>query len=237
MWISPAYERDYREWMVNGHFEGVLTWSQASLTDALAQQHPTLIASALWGFSTCYHTRGAVALLEKQASGWRDIQAGYWADVYALRFEIISVTQPAWSQASRFIKSNELVTTLAFARLFGQTADRDWLEQAVASHYKSGPHISDGQPGGVLLSALRNPSSAYSRRELFEDRRACCRGRDAYPKRPTEVVPVGVIDLENILHYPSDAAFQYSMEEFLPTEDHLVTESIVAYHTWYPQLG
>src|SRR5262245_26689920 len=83
VWISPAYERDYREWIEKGLFEEVLARSQASLSKALARQHPALIASGLSGLATCYYTRGAVGLLEKDASAWRDIQAGYSAHLYS----------------------------------------------------------------------------------------------------------------------------------------------------------
>jgi hypothetical protein len=234
MWISPAYERDYRDWIAKGQFDHLVAREHKYLAESLAEQHPALIATSLSTLATCYHTRGAVKLLEKQQSGWHDTQAGYWASLYALRFEIIAVTLPAWSHGRSFNCSTELAVALAFSRLFQQAADNAWLERAMAQHFDTGPHVTPGEPGAILLTALAAPKIEYSRDELLKDRRACCRSRDAYPTRPTEIIPIGVLDLEAILHYPDQAAFSYSANHFEPTEDDQIVEAIANYHISYP---
>ena len=234
MWISQAYEREYRDWIASGQFDRLIGREREYLSEALDEEHPALIATSLSIIATCYHTRGAVSLLEKHNSGWRDIQAGYWADLYALRFEIIAITLPAWSQGRTFNSSAELVVALAFSRLFEQTEDEVWLEQAIDQYFDSGPHVANSQPGSLLLSAMKNTAIHYPFDDLLRDRRACSLTRDSYPKRPTDITPVGVIDLETIIHYPAQAAFQYPREGFQPTEDNQITDSIAAYHASYP---
>jgi hypothetical protein len=234
MWISSSYKRDYRDWIGKGQYQRIRERERRYLANALAKENPAPIATSLSAIATCHHTRGAVALLEHQQAGWHDIQAGYWAKLYALRFEVKAVTLPAWSRGRSFNQSAELAVTLAFSRLFQQTADRKWLDEALAAHFDSGPHVASGQPGHLLLTAMVAESVECTREDLLNDRRDCCRTRDAYPKRPTEVIPIGVIDIEAIIHYPGDAAFPYSVDRFEPTDDEQLADSIAAYHTMYP---
>lgn len=172
MRISPAYEREYRDWIAKGQFERLLAREREFLSDALSRQHPALAATSLSTLGTCYYTRGSVFLLDNDQAGWYDVQAGYWAALYSLRFEIIAATLPAWSQGRSFSRSTELVTTLAFSRLFQQPEDGAWLEQAIAQHVRKAPHVTDGQTGHLLLAAMLNDKVACTRNESLADRRA-----------------------------------------------------------------
>src|SRR4051794_16149648 len=53
-------------------------------------------------------------------------------------------------------------------------------------------------------------------------------------KRPTEIVPFGVLDIEAVLRFPAQASFQYPESlGFNPTEENAIGECVIAYGNWY----
>ena len=84
---SLAFTRQYREWLAR-HFQRVYRQGSESLSQAITAQRPDLVTPALKELAICLHTRGAVSLLDGNQQGWHDIQAGYLADLYAIRFAI-----------------------------------------------------------------------------------------------------------------------------------------------------
>ena len=232
-----SYAEEYREWIRKGGFREVYGRAISDLPNALKQEHPALVALNLSSIATCYYMRGVVAVLDGKQNGWRDIQCGYWASVEMLRFEIKSVTLPAWSAGRSFLASSqlELVLTLGLARLFRQEVDASWLSSAIATHFHPeealGTKISHGR---LLLESILKPEENFSFSDLLRDRNQCCSKRDEWPKRPTEIVPFGVLDIEAVLRFPAQASFQYPESlGFNPTEENAIGECVIAYGNWY----
>ena len=154
--VSPAYAKEYRDWMVL-HYQDVYKWALEGLPEALKLQHPALMDMNLDSIALCYCTRGAVALLGSDMNGWRDIQTGYWASVYKLRFELKSVTLPAWFEGRVFPGESqvELVLTLGLAKLFQQGSDISWLLLAIDTHFDSNAALGiDIDDGTLMLEAI-----------------------------------------------------------------------------------
>jgi hypothetical protein len=223
--------------MARGHFQEVHQRALDGLPKALQLEHPALMAMNLGDIATCYYTRGAVALLDGDRAGWHDIQCGYSAALYDLRFELKAVTLPAWSTGRVFSGASqvELVLTLGLAKLFRQESDASWLLSAVDARFNTedalGTKIDDGT---LLLDSILGTDEGFSYADLLKDRKQCCKKRDAWPKRPTEIRPFGVLDIEAMLCFPQESSFQYSNStEFKPTEEKAVAEAVTAFENWY----
>src|SRR5262249_27848684 len=122
MWISPAYAREYKEWILGGMFGELYGRATTALAKDYQEQHPALIATDLQELATCYYRRGTVSLLEGDSAGWHDVQCGYWAALYRIGFELKAITLPARSAGRSFAPRDmcELVVLLGLARLFSQ---------------------------------------------------------------------------------------------------------------------
>jgi hypothetical protein len=230
--ISRVYERQYREWIQMGGFEEQYQRVVPDMREALKKNQPPLLAVNLRFLATCYHARGVVALLEGHSAGWRDVQCGFGAGVYGLRFEIEALV---WAGSKgRGLSpedTTEAVMILGLAKLFGQKAEEKWLKSAIAGHMDVsealGPKVAAGRK---ILDAIV-AGTAYSLGELREDRKECCRKREAWPPRPTEIMPFGVLDVEAMVTYPEEASFRYpEAMGFEPTSDAWVEEAVAAYH-------
>jgi hypothetical protein len=232
MWISPSYAAEYRDWLAKGLFTEIHLREAAELQSSLKNEHPAMIATSLDGFATCYYTRGVVSIMEGRTAGWSDLQCGYWAMLYSLFFEIKAITLPAWSQGRKFTprKMIELVLTSGLARLYRQEGDLIRLRECIDIHFSwdqaLGPKTDAGRK---ILESILDPDKEFTRQELLQDRKDCCNNRDAWPTRPTEVVPFGVLDVEIALRFPGGAAFKFS-GDFKPTNDDQITQAIVTYH-------
>jgi hypothetical protein len=230
---SPAYSREYREWLAEGNFERVYGYGRKSIVDGLESKLPHLVASGLEYVSCCYYTRGAVALLEGNSQGWRDIQCGYLAKSYSIRFVI-----PLQSGILASVKDSpdnlvETVMTLALAQLFRLSFDETFLREWLTPRYDRQKLTSKVNSGGLILDSVYLHSHSIAESDLKRDRKECCQKRDAYPKRPTEIRPFGTLDVEMAINYPESAEFGYPTIDYSPTEDELVIEGITAYHQWH----
>jgi hypothetical protein len=236
--ISPAYANDYREWMQNGNFDGIYQRELPKMRAALKEEGNSLIysplSSCLDSIATYYFHRGTVALLEGDNEGWGDVQCGFWAAVYHLRYDIIPIVR--WGRG-RFVPwdTTEAVMLLGLAKLFGQEMEASFLKSEIAEHLPSfdealGDKVASGRK--IMDSIFKD--TAYSFEELLKDRKECCQKRDAWPRRPTEITPFGVIDVEAMLKHPNEASFRYPIGmEFKPTPDGAVEDAIAAYHVWF----
>jgi hypothetical protein len=179
--MSPAYVKEYREWIRKDGFRELYGRAISALPKSLKQEHPALVALDLSSIANCYYKRGAVAVLDGNQNGWQDIQCGYWASVEKLRFEIKSVTLPAWSAGRNFSSQVELVLTLGLARLFRQDVDASWLSSAIPTHFHPekalGTKVSHGR---LLLESILKPEENFSFLDLLRDRNQCCSKRDAW---------------------------------------------------------
>jgi hypothetical protein len=235
--ISPAYAKEYREWIQAGNFDNVYQSFLPELREALKEEGSALISPVSLGLhsiSTCYFKRGAVALLDGNDAGWCDVQCGFWASVYRLRFYVIPIVK--WGRG-RFVPwdTTEAVMLLGLAKLFRQASEESYLKSVIAGHLPSfdealGDKVTSGRK---IMDSIFN-DTPHSFAELLKDRRECCQKRDAWPRRPTEISPFGVIDVEAMLKYPNEASFRYpDTMEFKPTTDAAVEEAVVAYHVWF----
>lgn len=233
--MSPTYEREYREWLADGRFDELIARDRRYLSESFEEQIPALIAQNLQTYATCYYTRGAVRLLDGDRLGWHDIQCGYWAALFSLRFQIKAVTLPAWS-AGRTLgprEKAEIVLTSGFARLFQQQADAEWLASQIEQHVQLDELVGrKSQAGRLILDAIMGAGAPATYEALLADRKKSCQARDAWPTRPTEIVPFGVVDVEAVLCFPDKCRFPYRDMEFLPTADGDVEQAIVNYYTW-----
>jgi hypothetical protein len=229
---SRIYERQYREWIQKGRFEEQYQRVLPDMREALQKDQPSLLAMNLRFMATCYHARGVVALLDDNSAGWRDVQCGFWAGVYGLRFEIEALVLGGIKGKGLSPEdTTEAVMILGLAKLFGQKAEEKWLKSAIAAHMDVnealGPKVA---AGGKILDAIVE-GTAYSFDELLEDRKECGRKREVWPPRPTEIMPFGVLDVEAMVMYPEEASFEYpETMAFEPTSDALVEEAVAAYH-------
>jgi hypothetical protein len=231
MWISPAYRKECREWMAKGMFQELSARVETEIDDALSDENPSWIASNLGSLALCYYCRGMVAVMADNPTGWADVQAGYWAALYARLFELKAVAL-GWCNLSGS-QLTEMVLLLGLARLFQKEGDALRLSEEIATHFSWELAIGDRMASGrKLLQSILEPETPVTRAELLQDRKECCQRREAWPTRPTEIDPFGVLDIEIMLRFPAEAAFQCS-GEFKPTDEDLITHAIVAYHTWY----
>ena len=237
--VSPAYEKEYRDWINRGQFETVYSFGARTLQKELLGESPLPYPAggALGSMATCYYRRGAVALLDQNPAGWQDVQCGYWAAVYSLRFFYKAATLPAFGDRRPFPEQRKTATvmTLGLARLFGQDGDAAALQAILGPQFDIqealGNEIDDGR---IMLEAILHPAESLSYDELLRDRNQCCKKRDAWIKRPTEIDPFGVIDIEAILQFPEQASFPYPPGAvFNPTEDELLIKAVTAYHCNY----
>ncbi len=235
--VSPAYVNEYRDWMAKGQFQKVYQHASDGLPKALQLEHPALMSMNLGGIAICYYTRGAVALLDGDQAGWHDIQCGYLAALYGLRFELKAVTLPAWSKGRKFYGKSqvELVLTFGLAKLFRRENDASWLQSAIDAHFNTedalGTKIDDGT---LMLDAILGADDSFSYADLLKDRKQCCKKRSTWPTRPTEIRPFGVLDIEAILCFPQEAAFHYpDSTEFSLTEEKAVANAVTAFDNWY----
>lgn len=237
MWISPAYSREYQVWIADGQFDRIYSRELPDLTEAIELQHPALVATSLGTLATCYYRRGIVRLLQNVLDGWRDIQLGYQCAFFGLHFDLKAVSLPAWSQGRSFAprRMTELVLTFGLARLFGQDRDVKWLSESIAKHFSLSVALGDRFPAGrKLLESILEPAAQFTVQELLQDRKDCCIKRDAWPTRPTEIDPFGVLDIETAIRFPSDSAFRYEASYgFQPTEDGNIIEALRNYDRWY----
>ncbi len=236
--ISPAYANEYRERLQKANFDGIYQRELPRLREAVKEEGNSLIFShistSLGGIATCYFLRGAVALLDGNSSGWSDVQCGFWAEVYRLRYDIIPIVK--WGRG-RFMpwETTIAVMLLGLAKLFGQKSEEHLLKSAITEHLPDfdealGDKVASGRK---IMDSILN-DTPYSFAELLKDRKECCQKRDAWPRRPTEISPFGVIDVEAMLKYPNEASFRYpDTMEFTPTPDAAIEDAVVAYHVWF----
>jgi hypothetical protein len=229
---SPAFSKQYREWLAR-HFQRVYCQGSESLSQAITAQRPDLVAPALKELAICLHTRGAVSLLDGNQQGWHDIQAGYLAGLYAIRFAI-----PLKTGSCARTSPNDLVyavVTLGLARLFAGDFDvhllRDWIRPQYDVRQLTGKVAS----GGHILDCIMDDKCPCTPEQLRRDRRECCQKGDAWPKRPTLIPPFGVVDVEMAINFPDEAEFPYPAIEYRPTDDEFVVEGITAFHAWSDQ--
>jgi len=229
---SRPYCREYPDWLAKGNFQRVYEWGRQSLAEAIELQRPDLVVPALDRLALCYYKRGAARLMDREELGWHDVQCGYLASVYAFRFMAPLATGLAGQlkDSPKYITST--VMTLGLARLFSVAFDehvlRDWLDvrydvAALTDKVGSGRSILDSiyhRQHGITVDTLR------------QDRKECCRHRDAYPPRPTEFPPFGVLDVEMAISFPGEAEFPYPAIAYSPTEDDSVIQGITVYHQW-----
>jgi hypothetical protein len=124
---------------------------------------------------------------------------------------------------------------MGLARLFGQDTDEASLESVLGDDFDPatilGARVTSGR---TILQSVFDPQFPCTYAALLRDRGECCQKRQAWPKRPTEICPFGVLDIEAMLRFPEQASFAYpSSIGFNPTEDALLLEAIIAYHCWY----
>lgn len=226
---SPAFSTQYREWLVR-HFQRVYRHGSESLSQAIATRRPDLIVPALKELAICLHTRGAVSLLDGNQQGWHDIQGGYLAGLYAIRFAI-----PLKTGACARTSPNDLVyavMTLGLARLFGGDFDvqllRDWIRPQYDVRQLTGKVTS----GRHILSSIMDDECSCTSEQLRHDRRECCQKRDAWPNRPTLIQPFGIVDVEMAVNFPDEAEFPYPAIDYRPTEDEFVVEGMTAFYAW-----
>src|SRR5262249_811492 len=144
--------------------------------------------------------------------GWHDIQSGYTAGAYRLFFDLQAVTLPAWSAGRSFAPQDktELVLSLGLARLFSQDGDAERLSEIIANHFNLSDALGASVTAGCkILQSILEPELPFSAADLLQDRKQCCQKRDAWPRRPTEILPFGVLDIELMLRFPKEASFAY----------------------------
>ncbi len=229
---SPAYSREYRDWIANGEFERVYANGSENLATAIDARRPDLVAPALRDLSACYYLRGAVVLLDGKQDGWHDIQCGYLASVYSIRFAV-----PLLTGVDAILKNSpayvtHAVMTMGLARIFSVEFDERLLRTWIDERYDAGALTGKVQSGRYILDSLYYTEHRLDAETLRRDRRECCQKRDAWPKRPTEFEPFGILDVEMAINFPQQAKFPYPELPYLPTEDDLVIHGIVTYHQW-----
>ncbi len=226
---SPAFSSHYREWL-DRHFPRVYGHGSESLSRAIATRRPDLVVPALKELAICFHTRGAVSLLDGNRQGWHDIQGGYLAGLYAIRFAI-----PLMTGSCARTSPNDLVyavMTLGFARLFGGDFDvqllRDWIKPQYDVRQLTGKVTS----GRHILDSIIDDECSSTPEQLRRDRRECCQKGDAWPNRPTLIQPFGIVDVEMAISFPDEAEFPYPAIDYRPTEDEFVVEGMAAFYAW-----
>jgi hypothetical protein len=229
---SPSYTREYREWLDGGNFERVYEDGRADLASAIESQRSDHAAAALQSIALCYYTRGAVSLLDGDLRGWNEIQCGYLATTYSIRLIIPLRTEAAVSRKRSERMITEAVMTLGLARLFAVSFDeqllRDWLVPCFDSTALTGKVAS----GRCILESIFHASHKHGVESLRRDRKECCQKRDAWPDRPTERRPFGILDVEMAINFPTKAEFSYPAIAYSPIEDEHVIQVITAYHQW-----
>ncbi|HEV7280562.1 MAG TPA: hypothetical protein VGN57_10185 [Pirellulaceae bacterium] len=232
MTASAAYEREYRQWVARSSFAALHARASQNLDAAVQAKRPDLVASALDGLSVCYHYRGAVTLLEGDDFGWRDVQCGYLANVYALRLRIPLMTPMG---STRREDPNFVVRTtvlLGLARLFRIPLDERLIREWLAPRFDAEKLAGDVPAGRLILATLFGLEGPVAADALRRDRGACIKAQDAWPKRPTETAPLGVLDVEMSLAHPAEATFSFDEIAYAPTEDDAVILAMTAYHEW-----
>jgi hypothetical protein len=212
---SLAYSRDYRDWLVAGLFEENHAHAGKHLRDAVDMQRPDLVAPSLRELAVCFYTRGAVSLMDGRAEGWR-VTTGLEADL---------------KDSPAFV--TRAVMTLGLARLFSVDFDEQLLRQWLAPRYDVAVLTGKVSSGRYILDSIYFRDTSATAEMLRRDRRECCQKRDAWPKRPTENEPFGILDVEMALRFPDEAEFPYALSSYTPTEDEFVIEGIATYHRWY----
>jgi hypothetical protein len=231
MWISPSYRDEYCSWIAQGNFETIRARGEEYLPEGLHARNPVQIAGCLGSLATCYYRRGTVGLMQGDAAKWADVQAGYWAALYRLLFNLKAVTFTLREVLPADMA--EMVLMLGLARLFRQDGDALRLTELIDQHFNWDAVLGDRiKSGRKLLASILDPAASFTQAELLTDRKECCQKRDAWPTRPTEIGPFGVLDIEIMSRFPENAAFQYS-GAFSPTDDDLITCAIVEYHASY----
>lgn len=200
---SPAYSREYREWIQNGVFNQIYSHGLEYVQDGIRSERPDLVLEGLQRFALCYYTRGAVALLEGSQQGWNEVQCGYLATIYSIRFLIPLKSGLAASHKESADDLVSAVMTLGLARLFAVSFDektlRDWLEPRFDPKKLTGK-VSSGRH---ILNSIFEKSHSIGVEELRRDRKECCQKRDAWPKRPTEIGAFGILDIEMAINFPN----------------------------------
>ncbi len=226
---SPAFSKQYREWFAR-HFRRVYGHESESLSQAIAAQRPDLVTPALKGLGVCLHTRGAVSLLDGNPQGWYDIQCGYLAGVYAIRFAI-----PLKTGLCARTSANDLIHAimiLGLARLFGGDFDVQFLQNWIRPQYDIRKLTGKVTSGRHILSSIMDDECLCTPEQLRQDRRECCQKGDAWPNRPTLIPPFGVVDVEMAINFPDEAEFPYPSIEYRPTEDEFVVGGMTAFYAW-----
>jgi hypothetical protein len=126
---SPSFTKEYREWIAEGSFTRSYERARQRILEAIESRRPDLVASELESIAGCYYTRGSVALLDGNQDGWNEIQCGYLAAIYSIRFVI-----PLKSGLIARVKESQdnitqVVMTLGLSRLFGVQFDERMLRE------------------------------------------------------------------------------------------------------------
>lgn len=228
--VSPAYSRDYRDWIANGNFDRVYEHAREDLQFAIESQRPDLVAPALRDFSLCYYTRGAASLLAGDQNGWHDIQCGYVASFDAIRFALPLMTglDAELKNSAKYVI--HAVMTLGLSRVFSLERDEKHLRNWLDTRYDVATLTGEVHSGRAILDSIYHFNHGIDAETLRHDRTLCCPKRDSWPTRPTEIPPFGILDIEMTINFPNDAAFPYCGVSYLPTEDDLVALGKSTFH-------
>ena len=126
----------------------------------------------------------------------------------------------------------QAVMTLGLARLFSATSDQLFLRRWLDSRYDVVAMTGKVASGRCLLDSICLEKHELTAESLRQDRKECCRKRSAWPKRPTEIEPFGVLDVEMAINFPSEAQFPYPAIEYRPTADYMVIQGVSAHKDW-----
>ena len=110
--------------------------------------------------------------------------------------------------------------------------DERYLQGWLNDRYDVAVLTGDVRAGAALLDSIYRIDHGISAESLRRDRTECCRKRDAWPTRPTEIEPFGILDIEMAINFPDDAQFPFPELAYSPTEDQLVSHCIATYHRW-----
>lgn len=234
-WVSPAYEREYRDWIERGQFARLREREADDATGWQNDDNPWLLVDGLATLATCYGTRGAVRLLDGDQAGWEDIQAAYMASMYKLRFADRGLSLPAWSSGHTPVPRLliELPAWSALGGVFGQS-DESWWTHAIETYFDMDAATGDIVAGRAILRSLLDRDANTTPEELLEDRKACCRTREGWPTRLTEICPFGVLDVEVLGRWPDRSCVSLPTPlNFTPTPDPIILSAIELFHTRY----
>jgi hypothetical protein len=171
--------------------------------------------------------------MQGEPLGWHDIQCGYMATVCSIRFAVPLRTglEAEIRESPNYIV--EVVMLLGLAKLFSIASDEQFLQHWLDSRFDIAALTGKVTSGRYLLDSIYRGQHGITADQLRQDRKECCRKRDAWPKRPTEVEPFGVLDIEMAINFPGEAEFSYSAMEYRPTTDYMIMQGISAFQDWY----